>query len=130
MDYLEFLTRVIDDGIAGARKDYEKHPAKLAGAVAGFEACRGRVPADLFELLVEARKRRVAACASGNTLAHGMVRCFEAEVAWVCNVVSAVLMNERRPVIVAPTARGFMKAATIVGVAGLFGTSLPGGLSS
>ena len=33
-------------------------------------------------------------------------RCFALEVEWVCNVVSAMLMNEGRPTIVTPTARG------------------------
>ena len=47
-------------------------------------------------------------------------RCFQLEVEWVCNVVSAMLMNEghHTPLLSwLPTANGAMKAASIVGIA-------------
>jgi len=37
---------------------------------------------------------------------------------WVCNVVSALLMNQGLSTIIQPTARGVLKAAEIVGVRG------------
>lgn len=54
MNYNDFLNRIIDDGITAAKRDYENSPDKLKGAVAGFEACRGKSPPELFELLREA----------------------------------------------------------------------------
>lgn len=115
MDYQQFLTRVIDDGIEAANRDYAHDDHKRHGAVEGFEACRGKSPRELSELLKTA--------ASNTSLAiedrvddYWRLRCYELEVGWVCNVVSASLMNQGLPTIVTPTARGVMKAASIVGV--------------
>ncbi len=47
-------------------------------------------------------------------------RCYQAEVEWVCNVVSAMLMNEGHitPLLSwLPTANGYIKVASIIGVA-------------
>lgn len=44
-------------------------------------------------------------------------RGFALEVEWVCNVVSAILMNEGKPTIIPPTARGTIRASEIVGIA-------------
>lgn len=111
-----FLTRVIDDGIEAARRDYVFSPDKLKGAVAGFEACRGKAPAELAELLAESRRNQAAAYFD-STLAHYWeLTCYAAEVEWVCNVLSAALMNGGGDPIVPVTARGMMKAAGILGV--------------
>ena len=61
MKYTEFLTMVIDGGIEQARRDYAHDMFKRDGAVAGFEACRGKHPGDLAVLLTEAREKREAA---------------------------------------------------------------------
>lgn len=115
MTYDEFLTRVIDEGIAAARTDYASSPHKLKGAVAGFEACRGKDTVALAQLIIEAGKMTQDAL-----LAHvpnyWEIRCFEAEVEWVCNCVSAMLLNEGLPTIVPPTSRGVMRAAEIIGI--------------
>lgn len=49
MEYKTFLDRIIDDGIAAARRDYKTGP-KLEGAIAGFEACRGKLPNEVRAL--------------------------------------------------------------------------------
>ena len=123
-EYHAFLNRVIDDGIAAARDSYATDPHKQRGAVEGFEACRGKRPDELAELLTEANRRSNAARELvHNSNEHDVaaqsywhVRCYAAEVEWVCNVVSCALQNEGRPTIVIPTARAFRKAAEILGV--------------
>ncbi len=111
--YQDLLARVIGDGIEAARVDYRPGP-ELDGSVAGFEACRGRTPEQLAALLQEARLE----ARRGQAGDYWFWRCRELEVEWVCNVVSAALLNQGLPVIVTPTARGVFKAAEILGVAG------------
>jgi len=122
MHFSEFLNRVIDDGIAAAREDYAK-PAqkrKLEGSIAGFEACRNVRPLhahqDLTELLDAARTSTHAASLGDEREDYWWFRCYELEVEWICNCVSAVLINEGKPPIITPTARGVLKAADIIGV--------------
>jgi hypothetical protein len=113
----EFLTRVIDEGIAAARRDYSRpdQKDKLEGSVAAFVACRGKSVLDLAKILAEADVATDAA-ANCDDEKYWFYRCFAAEVEWVCNCVSAVLHNEGKPVIIPPTARGYMQAAKIIGV--------------
>lgn len=117
--YAVLLDRIITDGIAAARRDYcrpdQEH--KLAGSVAGFEACRGKSPTELAQLLHEAdvttdQKRHEGA----EVQAYWTARCFALEVGWVCNVISAVLVVHGSQPIVAPTCHGLAKAAEILGV--------------
>jgi len=115
MPYYEFLTSVIADGIAAAMADYKAQPDKLKGSVAGFEACKGKDPGTLLTVLHEARRRTHQAYAD-QAENYWEIRCFEAEVEWTCNCVSAMLSNEGLPTIVTPTARGVFKAAEILGV--------------
>lgn len=118
MDYQEFLTRIVDDAARGAREDYAKSPHKLEGSVAGLEACRGRTPAELREILDVARGATRASLRAGDPpQTYWRVRCYEAEVEWVCNCVSALLVNAGRAPIVPPTARAVFKAASLAGVA-------------
>lgn len=119
--YEEFLTRIIDDGIAAARADYKEKPDHLEGAIAGFEACRGKTSDEIARLLESSR--RVTAeigrhNASGSPYWHS--RCYELEIEWVANVISAALWNEGKEPLAPhlPTARGVMKAAEILGVGG------------
>ena len=115
--YEDFLNRIISDGIAAARGSYkDSNPLKLEGAVAGFEACRNKSIDELRELLKQARTTRNKALAR-NDGSYWKYRCFEAEVEWVCNVVSAALWNEgRTDLIVEPTGRGLQQAAKILGI--------------
>jgi len=115
MEYNTLLTRIIDEGIEAAKKSYANRPDKLKGSVDGFESCRGKSPAELASALAAAGAATNAAriCRADN---YWEVRCFELEVEWMCNVVSAALLNQGLPTIVQPTARGMMKAASIIGV--------------
>jgi hypothetical protein len=122
MTYGEFLVRIIADGIVAAREDYSRpdQEAKLRGSVEGFEACRGKTPVELLGVLAEARKASHTAFARVNhseisEQEYWRIRCHEAEVEWVANVVSAMLANQGDPVIVPPTCRGVLKAAEILG---------------
>ncbi len=118
VNLLDFLSVVIEDGIAAARKSYANDPEKRAGAVAGFEACRGKSPTELLALLEGARSdTRLAYVLDARD--YWRARCYEAEIEWVCNCVSAVLENEGHAPIINPTYRGVMKAnAVLQGVAG------------
>lgn len=130
MTYEEFLARIIDDGIEAARRDYAKktRAAHLRGAVAGFEACRGKSPIELKVLLdracmashdahdelVQGRRASPGSTRPANLAGYWEARCYELEVEWVCNCVSAMLYNEGHPVIVPPTARGTIRAAEVL----------------
>ena len=126
MTYEEFLDRIINDGIAAAKADYKRpaQKAQLEGSIAGFEACREKGPSDLALLLGKAQANTHTAFRRVNEREisdeeYWKIRCFEAEVEWTCNCVSALtLSGSPWPPIVTPTARGVMKAAEIVGVKG------------
>ncbi len=107
MEYEQFLTKIIDDGIAAATKSYASRPDKLKGAVAGFEACRGKSPEELKSELESAGKATKMAriCRADN---YWEVRCFEAEVEWVMNCVGAAMNHP------GSTVRGLMKAAEVL----------------
>jgi hypothetical protein len=122
--YVDFLETVINDGIRAAERDYATERSKREGAVTGFEACRGKAPQELGPLLAQAhrdtRAHRNVANDDGSDLAmnnYWQARCYELEIEWVCNVVSAMLVNQMLPPIVPPTARGMRKAAEVLGVA-------------
>jgi hypothetical protein len=115
MFYDDFLKRVIDDGIEAAKADYDKPEEKerLEGSIEGFEACRGKDPAALFRLLQQAR-RRTAEAHNGRSDFYWRIRCFEAEIEWICNVISASMTNSGFPPIVPVTANGIAQAARIL----------------
>ena len=117
MNYDEFLTRIIDDGIVAASESYKDNDLKREGAIAGFESCRGKTPFELMQRL-DAATKLVSACRVLEPERYWRHVCFHAEIEWVCNVVSAMLLNQgaSAPLIVNPTARGYIKAAEIVGV--------------
>lgn len=115
-----FVARVVSDGIEAARRDYASSPDKLRGAVAGFNACLDKDVEGLRLLLEDARREAHEARLSAAP-DYWEKRCFEAEVEWTCNCVTAALVcgaayvrDEVR--LVDPTARGLMKAAEILGV--------------
>ena len=117
MDFQEFLTQVIDEGIEATKVSYAcpEQQYKLQGSIAGFEACRGRNTDELRELLAatatatqDARRRKA--------FNYWWYRCYEAEVEWVCNCVSALLHYSSMDTIVRPTSRGLMKMAKILGI--------------
>lgn len=121
MDFTTFLDRLIDDGISAAKDSYRRpeQQQKLLGSIAGFDACRQvrgiHVHKDLGELL-DSSKSATACARDQDKAKYWWYRCYEMEVEWVCNCVSAVLHNEGLPTIITPTMRGVFKAADIVGV--------------
>ena len=118
MTYEEFLTTTIDEGLEAAREDYSspENKSRLEGAEEGFEACRGKSVDDLRQLFSQSQQR----------VGEAFIKYQEdletywkevsrgAEIEWVANVVSAMLMNEGLPVITSPTSRGVIKAAEIL----------------
>lgn len=119
MTYNEFLDRIINDGIAAAKADYTKPEdvERLEGSIAGFEACRNLQPQELVDMFVTAGKY-VTETFGDKQSKYWYFRCYQLEVEWVINVVSAILMNQGQSPLLAylPTSRGVMKAAEIVGV--------------
>ena len=116
MNYLEFLDKIIEDGKAAARRDYEGHPNKqdmLKGSLDGFEACRGKTPLELKDVLERAHRNAINAM-SANAPNYWRIRAYELEVEGVCNVISTTLVNQGLPPIVHPTARAYLKAASLL----------------
>ena len=127
MTYQDFLTKVIDEGIAEVRKHYtaEKDRHKLEGAEAGFELCRGKTPVVLLHELVKARE--ASRDAMSGTIEEGgdetlksywKLRYTELQVEWVLNVLSAGFLANGVQPLVPVTARGMMAAGRILGVTG------------
>ena len=130
MTYEDLLNRIISDGITEVREAYAdpKEHHKRDGAIEGFEACRGKAPADLVALWTEAercaaqiaRDRREDASA-GEATDYWRQRYKTLQIEWVCNVVSVGLVNSGQPALLGhlPTARAARKYAAIVGVHGV-----------
>jgi hypothetical protein len=116
MKLSQLIDAILAKGIPAAKTDYADSPQKAAGAVAGFEACRGKSPNELRDLLAAARTATQAAYFDDDKDNYWWYRCYEAEVEWVCNVVSCALVNSGLEPIVPPTCRGMMMAAEIIGV--------------
>lgn len=114
MNYHEFLRSIIEEGIVAARRDYREGSAKQRGAIAGFEACRGKDRTQLLALLAQANEDQELARRTDTN--YWYARCFALEVLWVCNVLSAALHNEGKPVLVEPTGNALMLAARILGL--------------
>lgn len=125
MTYDDFLHRLIKEGIAAAKKDYQSdednNRGKLAGSIDGFEACRGKQPIEILKLLEDARVKGHQAFIRVHEkeisdFEYWKVRCCEMEIEWVANCVSAMLVNQGLQPIVYPTYRAVMAVAKIVGV--------------
>lgn len=126
--YAQLLDRIIADGIAEVREAYAepKDHHKRDGAIEGFEACRGKTPAELVELFRAAEDRaqqHMRAKHDGSPSDrqdHVKLRYTALQIEWVCNVVSVGLANSGQAPLFAhlPTARAAMKYAEIVGVRG------------
>ena len=119
--YDQLLDRIITDGIAEVSVAYAdpKEHHKRDGAIEGFEACRGKTPADLVALWVEAERdsmhlRREPS--AENVQAYWKQRYNAIQIEFVLNVLSVGLET---PLLAhLPTARGAMKYAEIMGVRG------------
>jgi hypothetical protein len=118
VNYERFLSQVIEEGMEAAKKDYTRpeQQASLHGALAGFEVCRGKAPSELYVLMIEAMKTSWSSRAeeADDPDTHWFKRCYTLEIEWVCNVVSAMMLNEGLEPIVVPSARGVLKADNIL----------------
>lgn len=130
-DYARFLDRVIEDGVTSVTREYAepKGHHKRDGAIAGFNACRYKTPAELFEAFHQSG-RDVDVARQGITAdspradamrIYQWHRYHQLQVEWVCNVMSYALQYNgirTQPILPGqPTARAAMKYAEIVGVA-------------
>ncbi len=123
MNYKELVEKIVDKGIKAVKRDYKRLDQKsiLKGSIAGFKACLDKSPMELKVLLgiVNTKSLKYLRTTNLSTKASNKyreLRGFALEVRWVCNVVSCVLYNEGKPVIISPTARGMITAGDIVGV--------------
>jgi hypothetical protein len=116
MRYQDFLTQVVEESTLAATKDYTAKNKKpqLEGSIAGLRACLDKSPPQLSALLERAKKVHEKTITSRTNInRYWRVRCFLAEVEWVCNVMSVVLMTHGMPTIVAPTERAINFAASL-----------------
>ena len=114
--YESVLERIIEDGIKEAKQSYSRpvQRDKLEGSLAGFSACRNKTPKQLNELFKRAFRDLYLHYGQEDYFYH---RCFQSEVEWTCNVMSAVLEAQGLPRITSVTYRGIRKAAEIIGIA-------------
>lgn len=115
MIYKDFLERVINEGIEAAKESYkqEYQKEKLEGAIAGFEACRGKNPVELVDEYSKALKLQQEAYVL-HVDNYWWFRCYTLEIEWVINVISAgTRLNMLSHL---PTSRGVFKAAQILGI--------------
>ena len=122
MNYEQFIQEVVKRGIEAVKRDY-KLPERKAirkGSIAGFKACLGKNPIQLSNLLknAHAKTRKLMLEDRKNPDKYLEATGFEFEVEWVCNCVSCLLYNEKKPTIVPPTARAMIFTSKIVGVKG------------
>lgn len=117
MDYFQFINTVIERGIIAVNIDYKDDENKRNGAIAGFEACRGKLPEELNKVWKEVEEYIKEAHNKREVNTYWWFRAYQLEVEWVCNVVSAMLYNQgKKPVLSwLPTGRGVMAAAYIIG---------------
>ena len=111
----QFINRVVDDGIAAAKSDYGPG-LKLQGSIAGFEACRNIKSNDEMKDLLEASLIAVEDARNRHSKDYWWFRCYSAEVEWICDCISAAMVNAKLPPIMTPTARAVLKAAEILRV--------------
>lgn len=114
MSYDEFVQEVCKQGLLSVKSEYAEGSDRLTGAVDGFVHClkQPRDPAALASKLAHAQQLTKSAYGSDT---YERCRWRELQVEWVCNVVSAMLVNERQVPIINPTARGTMQAHRILG---------------
>ncbi len=117
MTYAEFVVWIVQDGVTAAQRDYAA--VRLAGALAGFDAVLDcDTPPELGALLAFARNKQIALLDEApDDDARIFAQTFVAEVEWVCNCVSAFLLNEGSQPLIKPSSRGILKCAELLGAA-------------
>lgn len=118
MEYFKFLSQLINEGMEAAKNDYAtpKDKQKLEGSIAGFDACRDKHPHELLEVYKENQEYVEKVFHAHDTDTYWWFRCYQAEVEYVLNVVSAVLVNQgHKPLLPhLPTTIGTIKATVIL----------------
>lgn len=122
MKFGDFLARIIVEGVEALER---VHTADLpspstAGALAAYDACvQCDSPPELGILLAFTRNKHLELIGEPVPDAEKCVFAegFADTVAWVCNCVSALLLNEGYPPIITPTSRGIMKCSELLGAA-------------
>lgn len=114
------LEIIINDGIKVATEDYNKPEQKehLEGSVDGFNACRNLDVAGLIDMYKTANKY-VKNAYDEKDEKYWYFRCYQAEIEWVINVVSAlfILHDEKVEIIdYLPTVNGMSKAMHVMSV--------------
>ena len=126
MTYRTFVVSIVGEGVDALERaivDGDKGPRE-AGALTGYDACvQCESAPELGILLAFARNKHTAVI--GEPLPDADQCVFSAgfvgAVEWVCNCVSALLLNEGLQALTRPTSRGILKCAELLGVA-------PGGI--
>lgn len=118
MNHNDFLNAIIDDGIMEITTTYTKpdQQTKKSGGIKGFEICRGKTSDEILAELDLARRCVEKARTENNTDWYWHWVMYERQIEWVLNVLSAVLYEQGKPVLIQPTVRGMIKAANILGV--------------
>ena len=116
MKSYEMLDRIIDDAAGELRRHMSspEQASRLDGALEGLEACRGLIPSDLKELM-QASEQAMLTARQQDPEHYWWYRWYALQVEWVCNCMSAWLMQHDLPVIVQPTIRGALNVARIQG---------------
>lgn len=119
MTLAEFLEKVIDEGIKAAKRDYsgDDKKAKLAGAVAGFESCRGKSVEAILLLEKQAHEasREMFDLARNDPDGYWAQRCREMEITWVVNCLGAAMIRMGKEHLGKTTLRGMQATAEILG---------------
>jgi hypothetical protein len=118
MDYVTFLTKIIEEGTNAVRRSYIGQPMKLEGSLQGFEICRDKSPNEIASLLEKARKNTKEA-RHDISPAYWKVRHIELQIEWVANCISAAYFQSNINQIVRPTARAYMRVASILGTSAI-----------
>jgi hypothetical protein len=117
MNLNEFIEEVIEKGIEAAKADYTKpeDSNRLKGSIEGFEACRGKSPKELKTLLENARKESNSLLFEDKEIEeYWRFNSKTAEIEWVCNCVSAVLVNEGHEPLIPVTCNAVLLANKIL----------------
>lgn len=114
LEYREFMEQVIEISTEAARRDYTKPEQRmmLLGSLQGFKKClRIDGPKELWDLMnltyQMSRKHQ------GRHKSHWFFRCQVAEIEWVANVMSVVLIEGNHRPILSPTLQGYNMARRV-----------------
>lgn len=112
--YFDFLDKVIADCETSANTHYSSSPSELESALNALKTCKAKTPGelkDIYESAVSASREARFEKSSKYT----EIRCHEIEVEFICDAVSAILVNSgEEPILGKPTKKGFAKAHSVV----------------